>query len=61
MACTSNPSSIDDNASRDSCLGEYGGPAFPFVALGGAPKNFENAQCSEMIIKWPTFSRWLKV
>ena len=43
LACTSNPSSIDDNASRASCLGEYGGPAFPFVALGGAPKNVENA------------------
>ena len=23
-------------------MGEYGGPAFPFVALGGAPKNVEN-------------------
>lgn len=37
LACTTNPSSIDDGASRNSCLGEYGGPAFPYVALGGAP------------------------
>ena len=34
--CSINPSSIDDGASQQTCLGEYGGPGLPFVALGGA-------------------------
>ena len=39
IACTNNPSSVNDGASDGECLGEYGGPAFPFVALGGYPKD----------------------
>ena len=39
MSCSVNPASIDDGANHLTCLGEYGGPAFPFVALGGSPKN----------------------
>ena len=41
LGCATNPSSIDDGASSALCLGEYGGPAFPFVALGGYDKNTE--------------------
>ncbi|KFM58254.1 Niemann-Pick C1 protein, partial [Stegodyphus mimosarum] len=40
--CTSNPFFIQKKGL--SCLGEYGGPIFPYVALGGVPdKNYNNA------------------
>ena len=35
VACTINPSSVDDLVTGTTCLGDFGGPAFPFVALGG--------------------------
>ncbi|XP_052763831.1 NPC intracellular cholesterol transporter 1-like isoform X1 [Mya arenaria] len=37
-ACTQAPASISDQTKLDmSCLGAYGGPAFPWVILGGYP------------------------
>ena len=35
------PQSIDDGVDdiNLSCLGDYGGPVFPYVALGGYPTN----------------------
>ena len=41
VACLTNPSSVDDLITKASCLGDYGGPALPFVALGGYPVNKE--------------------
>lgn len=42
LACTVNPSSVDDLVTKSKCLGDYGGPAFPYVALGGYPIDENN-------------------
>ncbi|XP_064651766.1 NPC intracellular cholesterol transporter 1-like isoform X2 [Lineus longissimus] len=45
MYCVRSPASVQDTGQfNTSCLGTYGGPIFPWVALGGFPEeNYENA------------------
>lgn len=52
IACLSGPESIDDStALHMSCLGAYGGPIFPWVALGGfEDKNYLNSSAAVVTV-----------
>ncbi|XP_061835240.2 NPC intracellular cholesterol transporter 1 isoform X1 [Nerophis lumbriciformis] len=53
LYCVSAPASLDDTtALHDSCLGTFGGPVFPWLALGGYDStNYNNA--TGLVITFP--------
>jgi len=50
ISCTKNPETVSDETEL-SCLGDYGGPIFPWVALGGFDaKNYLNATAAVVTV-----------
>lgn len=53
MYCVSSPTSLDDTSTfHDACMGTFGGPVFPWLALGGYEgNNYNNA--TALVITFP--------